>query len=155
MMESGLSNFTKVNADTNNTTKFMSPLIFTSGAQAARLLYNFGLVNVYLDDYGFKSKHSNCLFFLFEPVETSAFKAFEEKITSFDSFFDYYEVDERIMYVFKPNKVYHRDIELFKQGRFDEFSEDYKLLLHKDVKFDGVVMDITKEIYRFEESLKP
>ena len=94
------------------------------------------------------------MFFLFEPVDTVAFKAFEEKITSFDSFFDYYEVDERIMYVFKPNKVYHRDIELFKQGRFQEFSEDYKLLLHKDINFSGVEVDITKEIYRFEESLK-
>ena len=155
MMESELSNYIGVNEDTNNTTKFMSPLIFTSGAQAARLLYNFGLINVYLDDYGFKSKHSNCLFFLFEPVESTAFKAFEEKITSFDSFFDYYEVDERIMYVFKPNKIYHKDLEMFKQGRFDDFSEDYKILLHKDIKFDDVVVDITKEIYRFEESLKP
>jgi hypothetical protein len=44
---------------------------------------------------------------------------------------------------------------MFKQNRFDEFSEDYKLLLHKDINFNGVVVDITKEIYRFEESLKP
>jgi hypothetical protein len=155
MTVSELSNYIGVNEDTNNTTKFLTPMIFTSGAQAARLLFNFGLVNVYLDDYGFRVKHCNCLFFLFEPVDSAAFKAFEGKITNFDSFFDYYEVDERIMYVFKPNKVYHKDLEMFKQGRFDEFSEDYKILLHKDIKFDDVVVDITKEIYRFEESLKP
>ena len=153
MTVSELSNYIGVNENTNNTTKFMSPLIFTSGAQAARLLYNFGLVNVYLDDYGYKSKFTNCLFFLFKPSDKDAFEMFEDKITGFDSFYDYYDVEDMRMFVFKTSSLYHRDIELFKQGRFEEMSKDYKSLLHRDINFKDVVVDIPKEIYRFELSL--
>lgn len=155
MMASESYKYNIVYSDTtNNTTKFLSPLIFTSGANASRLLANFGLVNVYLDDYGYKSKYTNCLFFLFKPNDKDAFEMFEDKITNFDSFYDYYDIDEKRMYVFRPNKIYHRDIELFKQGRFEEMSQDYKALLHKHISFDGVVIDISKEIYRFDVSLK-
>lgn len=144
----------KVYSDTtNNTTKFLSPMIFTSGANAARLLANFGLVNVYVDDYGYKSKYNNCLFFLFKPTDKEAFKLFEGKITGFDSFYDYYEIDDMIMYVFRPSSLYHRDIDLFKQGRFEDMSKDYKSLLHRDINFKDVVVDIPKEIFRFELSL--
>ena len=155
MMASESYNYNIVYSDTtNNTTKFLSPLIFTSGANASRLLANFGLVNVYLDDYGYKSKYTSCLFFLFKPNDRNAFEMFEDKITNFDSFYDYYDVDEKRMYVFRPNKIYHKDIELFKQGKFNEMSQDYKALLHKHISFDGVVIDIPKEIYRFELSLR-
>jgi len=144
----------KVYSDTtNNTTKFLCPMIFTSGANASRLLSNFGLVNVYVDDYGYKCKYTNCLFFLFKPTDKEAFQMFEDKITNFDSFYDYYDVDEMRMFVFKTSSLYHRDIELFKQGRFEEMSKDYKSLLHRDINFKDVVVDIPKEIYRFELSL--
>lgn len=154
-MESELYNMgTTYDIDTNNSTKFLSQIIFTSGAHASRLLQNFGLINVYVDDYGYKSKYKNCLFFLFKETESSAFDAFETKITSFDSFYDYYDIEDKRMFVFKPSPIYHRDIEMFKQGRFKDMSSDYKLLLHPNIKFDDVVIDITKEIYRFEETLK-
>ena len=154
MMASESYNYNIVYSEnTNNTTKFLSPMIFTSGANASRLLANFGLVNVYLDDYGYKSKFNNCLFFLFKPTDKEAFEMFEDKITGFDSFYDYYDVEDMRMYVFRPSKIYHRDLELFKQGRFSDMSQDYKSLLHKNISFDGVVIDIPKEIFRFEISL--
>jgi len=155
MMASESYKYNIVYSDTtNNTTKFLSPLIFTSGANASRLLANFGLVNVYLDDYGYKSKYNSCLFFLFKPTDKDAFEMFENKITNFDSFYDYYDVDDMRMYVFKPSSIYHRDIELFKQGRFEEMSKDYKSLLHQHINFNDVVVDIPKEIFRFELSLR-
>lgn len=137
----------------NNTTKFLTPLIFNSGAHANRLLKNFGLVNVYIDDYGYKSKYNNCLFFLFEPVDSIAFVGFEEKITGFASFYDYYDIGKLRMYIFRPSSMYQRDIELFKQGRFQEMSKDYKMLIHPQTDFTDVVIDFTKEIFRFEQSL--
>jgi hypothetical protein len=43
---------------------------------------------------------------------------------------------------------------LFKQGRFNDMSKDYKSLLHRDINFKDVVVDIPKEIFRFELSLR-
>jgi hypothetical protein len=152
-MESGLYNKV-VNTSLNNSTRFLSPLIFTArGEESLRVLLNFGLINVYVDDYGYKSKYLYCLFFLFKPTDQAAFNEFQKKITSFDTFYDYYEVDDKLMFVFRPNSVYRRDIDRFKQNRFHDMSDDYKILFHRNIKFNDIDMDIRKEIYRFEEYL--
>lgn len=138
----------------NNTTRFLSPLIFTAkGDESLRVLLNFGLINVYIDDYGYKSKYLYCLFYLFKPTDLNAFAEFQKKITSFDSFYDYYEVEGKLMFVFRPNSIYRRDIDMFKQNRFHDMSKDYKILFHRNTKFNKIDIDITKEIYRFEEYL--
>jgi hypothetical protein len=90
---------------------------------------------------------------LFKPTDKAAFEEFQKKITSFDSFYDYYEVEDKIMFVFRVNSIYRRDIEMFKQNRFHDMSEDYKLLFHRNIKFNDIDMDLPKEIYRFEEYL--
>lgn len=143
-----------VDTSLNYTTRFLSPLIFTArGDESLRVLLNFGLINVYVDDYGYKSKYLYCLFYLFKPTDKAAFEEFQKKITSFDSFYDYYEVEDKIMFVFRVNSIYRRDIEMFKQNRFHDMSEDYKLLFHRNIKFNDIDMDLPKEIYRFEEYL--
>ncbi len=143
-----------VDTSLNYTTRFLSPLIFTArGDESLRVLLNFGLINVYVDDYGYKSKYLYCLFYLFKPTDKAAFEEFQKKITSFDSFYDYYEVEDKIMFVFRVNSIYRRDIEMFKQNRFHDMSEDYKLLFHRNIKFNDIDMDLPKEIYRFEEFL--
>jgi hypothetical protein len=143
-----------VDTSLNYTTRFLSPLIFTArGDESLRVLLNFGLINVYIDDYGYKSKYLYCLFYLFKPTDKAAFEEFQKKITSFDSFYDYYEVEDKIMFVFRVNSIYRRDIEMFKQNRFHDMSEDYKLLFHRNIKFNDIDMDLPKEIYRFEEYL--
>ena len=152
-MESGLYNKV-VNTSLNNSTRFLSPLIFTArGEESLRVLLNFGLINVYVDDYGYKSKYLYCLFFLFKPTDRAAFNEFQKKITNFDSFYDYYELEDKIMFVFRVNSIYRRDIDLFKQNRFHDMSDDYKILFHRNIKFNDIDMDIRKEIYRFEEYL--
>ncbi len=152
-MESELYNKV-VDTSLNYTTRFLSPLIFTArGDESLRVLLNFGLINVYVDDYGYKSKYLYCLFYLFKPTDKAAFEEFQKKITSFDSFYDYYEVEDKIMFVFRVNSIYRRDIEMFKQNRFHDMSEDYKLLFHRNIKFNDIDMDLPKEIYRFEEFL--
>ena len=155
MTESELYNSKMIGLNLNNTTRFLSPLIFTArGDESLRVLLNFGLINVYIDDYGYKSKYLYCLFYLFKPTDQTAFEEFQKKVTSFDTFYDYYEVDDKIMFVFRPNQIYRRDIEMFKQNRFHDMSEDYKLLFHRNTKFNEIDMDLTKEIYRFEDFLK-
>lgn len=139
--------------DLNLTTKFLTPIVF-SGDQSSVLstLLNFGLINGYVDDYGSNKKHNSCLFFLFNPVNESIFTQLENKIISFDSFYDYYEVDKSVnlkMFVFKPNPTYRQDLFYFRQNRFNDMSEEYKKLLNKNIKFDQILVDLKKEIFRF------
>lgn len=79
-MESELYNSKMIDLNLNNTTKFLSPMIFTArGDESLRVLVNFGLVNVYIDDYGYKSKYQYCLFYLFKPTDPSAFEEFQKR----------------------------------------------------------------------------
>ncbi len=154
MMESELYKRQMVNTSLNNSTRFLSPLIFTArGEESLRVLLNFGLVNVFIDDYGYKSKYLYCLFFLFNPPDKAAFAEFQKKITNFDSFYDYYEVNNMMMFVFRPNAVYRKDIDKFKQSSFTNMSDDYKILFHRNIKFHDITVELPKEIYRFEEYL--
>ena len=88
-----------------------------------------------------------------EPPKALTFNEFQKKITNFDSFYDYYELEDKIMFVFRVNSIYRRDIDLFKQNRFHDMSDDYKILFHRNIKFNDIDIDIRKEIYRFEEYL--
>jgi hypothetical protein len=132
------------------TAKILSPVVFKK--QSFPMLRNYGLVNVYIDDYGHKHKYENCLFYLFKPNLSANFLEFERKLANFVSFYDWYEVDDLKMYVFSINPLYGIDIVRFKQNQFTDFSEEFKEVI-KDVNFSDVYFDLSKEIYRFSEHL--
>ncbi len=115
-------NFVLVNTPTN-TARFLTCMIFNKDALAT--LRTYGLVNVYLDDYGHSKKYKDCLFFLFHLKETKDFDQFQFKLADFTSFYDFYDIttptNTMRMYVFKVHDLYRRDLFSFKHGRFDEF----------------------------------
>jgi hypothetical protein len=120
-------------------------------------LRSFGLVNVYYDDYGQPRKYKNCLFFLFNVKNEKGFDQFEDKITSFSSFFDYYDVPSQVdfkrMYIYKVHDVYLRDLFSFRHRRFDELTEAFKKISLRDVNYEDIDFDLQHEIYRFNYSL--
>lgn len=134
---------------TNEATRILVPIIFSKDNIA--ILNSFGFKGVYLDDYGYRSKFENCLFFLFN-VKVKFFTEFEKKIVSFDSFTDWYDVDDNHrMYIFRVNSLYHKDIQAFRNNKLNELSENYYLVSHP-VSLNGINVDLSKEIYRFEGS---
>lgn len=117
------------------------------------MLRNFGLENVYVDDYGFNKRHENCLFYLYNPNRKVDYLSFERSIADFKSFYDWYDVGDKRMYVFNVNPIYLEDYHDIKQNRFNnlspEFTEINKIkLLDGDIFFDS-----SKEIFRFHEFL--
>jgi hypothetical protein len=148
-------NFVLVNTPTN-TARFLTCMIFNKDALAT--LRTYGLVNVYLDDYGHSKKYKDCLFFLFHLKETKDFDQFQFKLADFTSFYDFYDIttptNTMRMYVFKVHDLYRRDLFSFKHGRFDEFTTQFKSICDPETNFSEVKLDITQEIYRFHHFLE-
>jgi len=117
------------------------------------MLRNYGLENVYVDDYGCNKKHENCLFYLFTPNRKVDYITFERSIADFNSFYDWYDIQDKRMYVFKVNPLYLEDYHDIKQNRFHNLSSDFTAI-NKAKFLDGdIFFDPSKEIYRFEERL--
>lgn len=151
-------NFVLVNKPTM-TTRYLTPLIFNKDAVATLRVY--GLVNVYLDDYGASKRYKDCMFFLFQTSRDAEYDSFEKKIADFNSFYDYYEVENiqqpefpMRMYVFKVHKVYLRDLFSFKHGRFDELTRAFLDISDPELDISTLKIDITEEIYRFKLKLE-
>ena len=148
-------NFVLVNAPTN-TARYMTCIVFNNDALSRLRIY--GLVNVYLDDYGCSKKYKDCLFFLFNLKEDKDFEQFQAKIADFNSFYDYYDIEcptgTLRMYVFKVHKVYRKDLFSFRHERFDEFSDYFLHISGSSVDFSKVSLNLTEEIYRFHPALE-
>lgn len=132
----------------NLSSKILCGLIFQSGLPT---LVEFGLKNIYLDDYGYKCKYDNCVFFLFN-VTYKMYNIFEKKIAQFESFYDWYDVDEtKRMIVFKIGTVYLKDFQNFKNQSNTEFSNDFMAVVPKigEHLLKNYKLDYSKEIYRY------
>lgn len=149
-------NFMIINKQTL-TSRYLSALIFNR--EALPTLRSFGLINAYLDDYGYHKRYSaDCLFFLFSSKGKQEYDSFERKISDFASFHDYYEVpqpeDLQRMYVFKVHPVYKRDLFSFKHNRFDELSSQFFSVVDSEINVKELYVDLDKEIYRFNNYLE-
>ena len=148
-------NFVLVSTPTN-TARYLTCMIFNKDALAT--LRTYGLVNVYIDDYGYSKKYKDCLFFLFHLKESRDFDEFEFKLADFTSFYDFYDVitptNNMRMYVFKVHDLYKMDLFSYKHGRFDEFTRHFKGICDPEVDFSTIKLDITQEIYRFHHYLE-
>ena len=148
-------NFVLVNTPTN-TARFLTCMIFNKDALA--VLRTYGLLNVYLDDYGHTKRYKDCLFFLFTLKDTKDFDGFQNKIIDFASFYDYYDIPNgpnmMRMYVFKVHDLYRRDLFSFRHERFDEFSSNFLDIVDEMTDFTKVKIDLTQEIYRFNHYLE-
>jgi len=144
----------------NSTSKYLSHLIFQG--ESFKILRNYGLENVYVGDYGFKRIHTNCLYFLVNPtidIDSERYQKFEDKIISFNSFYDWYDVFDKVekrMYVYNIHPNYKEDFNLFINRNFDQLSESYWSSLGARVKIETSDMDfvVENEIYRFSDSLE-
>lgn len=143
-----------VDSVTNDTTNILYGLIFEQGSMPT--LKRAGLLGIYLDDYGSRKKYLDCIFFHFHTPENLLVQtrngvsaaSLLNSITEFKSFYDFYETDEGMMFVFKYNPVFRQDVNYFKQGKFTQFSKTFKNIVYSGELQDKVV-DISKEIYRY------
>ena len=117
------------------------------------MLRNFGLENVYVDDYGCKKRHENCLFYLYSPNRKVDYLSFERSIADFNSFYDWYDVEDKRMYIFKVNPIYLEDYHDIKQNRFNNLSPEFTEINKIKLSDGDIFFDPSKEIFRFSEHL--
>ena len=137
----------------NLTSKLLTGLVFSRNSLPT--LAEFGLKNVYLDDYGYKCKYENCLFFLFN-ITNKHYDIFENKIAQFESFYDWYDIDEyKRMLVYKIGDVYWDDLNKYRQSISTGFSADFiaAVTIKSAIMLDGLKLDYSKEIFRYEANL--
>lgn len=131
----------------NMTSKLFTGLIFNSSSLP--MLVDSGLINVYIDDYGHKCRYQNCILFLFD-TSFRFYSALEEKVASFQSFYDWYDVgtQKQRMLVFKVGPTYQNDFYKLKHMIPGKYSDEFKKVtnLHSDLIIN---MDLSKEIYRY------
>lgn len=143
--------------DLNDTSKYLSHLIFKPGSMTS--LLQFGLENVYIDDFKHRCKYAECLLFLVDPIyptKSKTFEEFQEKIINFSSFYDYYEIDNKTMYVFKIPESLIMDYHIFRLKQYHNLSNVFweSMGTKSSLDFNHVKFDVEKEIYRFNTNLK-
>lgn len=131
--------------------KVLSVMVFKQGSFP--MLRNYGLQNVYIDDYGCGKKYENCLFYLFTPNKKVDYLSFERGIADFGAFYDWYDIGEQRMYVFKVNPIYLEDYHDVKQNRFTSLSPAFNSINKADLKNGDIYFDLSKEIFRFDQHL--
>lgn len=133
----------------NLTSKLLTGLIFNQNALPT--LSEFGLKNVYIDDYGYKCKYDNCLFFLFN-ITKNFYDPFENKIVKFESFYDWYDVDDfRRMLVYKVGDVYKEDLFKYKSNVHKDYSIEFIEAVSPNASslLENYKLDYSKEIFRY------
>lgn len=144
------NNFVIVNEYTQ-TAKYLTPMIFNK--EALPSLSALGLVNVFLDDYGYTKRYHNCLFFLFAVDNDSDYDKLEKILANFNSFYDYYNINNNgmdlRMFVFKVHNLYLQDLFSFKQERFFDLSQEFLRISEPNIDFTEVRVNLQNEIYRF------
>lgn len=150
--------------DLNDTSKYLSHLIIKPGSISS--LINFGLENIYIDDFKHRCKYVDCLLFLMNPSisrNSKTYEEFEKKIVSFESFYDYYETEEvskytqfkKIMYVFKIPDHLVLDYHFFRLKQYHNLSDLFWQSIGAKVPLDftHIEYNIENEIYMFDKSL--
>jgi hypothetical protein len=142
--------------DLNDTSKYLAHIIFKPGS--LKYLLQFGLQNTYIDDFKHRCKYENCLLFLIDPlypVNSKTYQEFEQKIVSFKSFYDYYEIDKKIMYVFRVPDTLVLDYHTFKLRNYDSLTDVFweSMGARQPLNLNHVKFNIEDEIYRFDTNL--
>jgi len=140
----------------NDTTKYLSHLIFKPSSMVA--LRTYGLENVFIDDYSHRCKYIDCLLFLVNPkfpVSSKTYEEFQDKLINFISFSDYYEIENKVMYVFKIPKDLIMDFHHFRLKNYKNLSDEFwqSLGARVPLDFSHVRFDVEKEVYRFNTNI--
>jgi hypothetical protein len=103
-------------------------------------LDGYGFVNAFLEDGGNENVYEGTvLFLLFKPRSLEKFKYFvdTEKVRT-PGFVDEYDYEGGyVVLVYELPLEYHADYELFKQGKYSQFSDKLKKAYPKERSFGG------------------
>jgi hypothetical protein len=121
-------------------------------------LFKNGLVNCYLDDNLNNFGHENCLHLLFnyKNLRLSKFNDFLDELTAHSLYVDLYDTQGPgdVMVVFKIPDEYLTILKQFKEGKYSEFSKEYKHGFFSKNEKDGSTTEQWKILHKHEDIRK-
>jgi len=95
---------------------------------------SYGFKNLYLADHGYECLYDYCVYGLYKPRFTQQYISYETRLEEHPLCVDVYDVGEQrgqVMFVFKIPDEFKNDYDLFKIGKYSQFSKKYKALFKK------------------------
>ena len=104
----------------NNSSEFMLPML---GGNKKLFFYNSLLLNCYIGT----TEDKDCIVTVYKDSNSLIFNKFERAIIRLRSFIKAYDIDNYIVFIFSIPKYYKKNYKKFLNGKYSEFSLDYKL----------------------------
>lgn len=134
----------------NRTTIFMLPMIADSLSFKST---NFiGFVQLFLKNSD-RPKETGKLYLLTKFMKERKYSMYEDYLCKSEIYHDSYEPDKyHTMFVFNPPKRFEKEYNLFLQGKYSLFSEEYKKMILEYYKADNYGIKYIKEVLYKEEA---
>ena len=104
----------------NKSSEFILPML---GGNKKLFFYNSLLLNCYIGT----TEDKNCIVAVYKDSNSLLFNKFERAIIRLKSFVKAYDVDNYIVFIFSIPKHHKKNYKKFIDGKYSEFSLEYKL----------------------------
>jgi hypothetical protein len=114
---------------------FTTSLLLPAVGMSKRSLVKYGFINGYLDDKTHDIHYKPAVYILFKPPSWDRFEAYleiEQNTPNLISSYDY--AGGYIVLVYSILERFIKDYELFMEGKYSKFSEEYKATFPKMVR---------------------
>jgi len=120
-------------------------LLLPSIGMSRRALLKYGFINAYLADIDSEIEYRDCIYLLFRPDSIEKFEAFYMRERESKNFVTQYDYEGGyIVLVYSILDKYKSDYNLFLEGKYSKFSEEYKETFPKFVKVINSETGITE-----------
>lgn len=134
----------------NKSKTYLLPLLLKDFKVTPNILNN--LINTYLSDS--ESLHKNCIYLLFKFDGSLEFTKFEQSIFENKNFVESYDLNDKVVYVFKYPELYTTEYDNFKKGKYSKFGEDSKIIIIKTLtKYYGSSPNVIPIIKKVKQIL--
>lgn len=119
------------------TTIFMLPAIGESYSE----LIKYGFINAYVNDVMYDMPHGKSIFLLYKPERFDALQSRINHLRLKKMITDDYDYEDGYVVTVHPIPTkWMKDYTLFRQGKYSQFSEEYKSLFPRfnDVEINGI-----------------
>ena len=113
----------------NKSKTYLLPLISEVVPLPYKII-NKSLLNTYVQDS--KGKHKDCIYLYFKyDIVNPDFTKYEHELFNNEYFVESYDINDKVLYVFKFPEEYMNEYNYYKQGIYSKYGMDAKLMILK------------------------
>lgn len=148
--ENSAGSFVLTEELTTKTSRFLFPLLFHINEIASKYYYRVYFYNayVYCNNYNIE----NCIYVVYRFFDTEKYKQLEKILTQNKNFIKLVDISGgKVLFIFKIPEKFEKELELFKKGKFLQYSPEAKNRIDcfyrkvDNVEVDQVAVDVIKD----------